>query len=312
MFPQPKRDGSVFRIWTSYADDIDILDPHLEIRKTPGRKYRVYLIATNVKANKSIWCVAGPGSTERPDLADKWARYDVQKQGLFKDIEDAREYARTLTLLAPLRETIGLYSGLQPGNPPEFVELVGDDAVVDDDFDKAAALDEERAALGQRGGFEPPQTRSIPMSPPMPSTRVGPALKDPEARRVAMERRNRAHHTVLRALADRAEAAKAKCVCTQYADALCDESIFEVKSVEDHDEVAQVRAAIGQLYHYLFIHRDLPGFRYAELFAVFDRPISPSLQTFLSDRARIGVIIFADGRFHSDDRTMERLPWLFH
>ena len=59
-----------------------------------------------------------------------------------------------------------------------------------------------------------------------------------------MERRNRAHHTVLRALADRAEAAKEKCVCTQYADALCDEFIFEVKSIEDHDEVAQVRAAV--------------------------------------------------------------------
>src|ERR1700735_3329431 len=133
MSPQPKRDGSVFRIWTSYADDIDILDPHLEIRKTRGGKYRVYLIATNVKANKSIWCIAGPGSTERPDLADNWTRYDVQKQGLFKDIEAAREYARTLTRFAPLRETIGLYSGLQPGNPPEFVELVGDDAVVDDE-----------------------------------------------------------------------------------------------------------------------------------------------------------------------------------
>ncbi|MGC2634196.1 MAG: hypothetical protein WA215_08290 [Candidatus Cybelea sp.] len=127
-----------------------------------------------------------------------------------------------------------------------------------------------------------------------------------------MERRNRAHHTVLRALADRAEAAKEKCVCTQYADALCDECIFEVKSIEDHDEVAQVRAAVGQLYHYLFIHRDLPGFRDAELFAVFDRPISPGLQVFLSDRALIGVIIFADGRFHSDERTTVRLPWLFH
>jgi hypothetical protein len=37
----------------------------------------------------------------------------------------------------------------------------------------------------------------------------------------------------LRVLADRAEAAKEECVCTQYADALCDESIFEVKSIED-------------------------------------------------------------------------------
>lgn len=269
------------------------------------------MIATNLKADKSIWCVAGPASTERPDLVDEWTHFNVQKQGLFKDIEAAREYARTLTRLAPLRETIGLYSGLQPGNPPEFVELVGDDAVGDDEFDKTAALDEERAALSQRGGFEPPQARSIPISPPTPSSGVASAPKDPEARRVAIERRNRAHHTVLRALADRAEAAKQKCVCTQYADALCDEGIFEVKSIEDHDEVAQVRAAIGQLYHYLFIHRDLPG-KYAELFEVFDRPISPSLQAFLSRRARIGVIIFADGGFHSDERTMARLPWLFH
>ena len=186
MSPQPKPDSSVIRIWTSYADDIEILYPHLEIRKTRSGKYRVYLIATNVKTNKSVWCIAGPGSTERPDLADEWTRYEVQKQGLFKDVEGAREYARTLNRLAPLRETIGLYSGLQPGNPPEFVELVGDDAVVDDEFEKTAALDEERAALGQRGGFEPPQTRSIPMSPPVRSAEASAGPKDPEARRVAM------------------------------------------------------------------------------------------------------------------------------
>jgi DNA repair photolyase len=49
------------------------------------------------------------------------------------------------------------------------------------------------SALAQRDGFEPPQTRSVPMSLPMPPTGLGAAPKDPKARRVAMKRRTRAH-----------------------------------------------------------------------------------------------------------------------
>ena len=133
---------------------------------------------------------------------------------------------------------------------------------------------------------------------------------DPEVRLQALDRRNKAHHRILRAIADRAEASGLECNCSQYADALCDGGIFEVKTIEDDPE-PQVRAAVGQLYHYLFIHRNLKGFENADLYAVFDRPISSSLATFLRRRARIGVITLVGNRFVSDQTTMSRLRWLF-
>jgi hypothetical protein len=160
-----------------------------------------------------------------------------------------------------------------------------------------------------RGGAEPIALR--PISEEAPKTSREPtAPLDAEARRQALERRSRAHHRIVRAVADRAAAAGRSCTCSQYADILCDGAIFEIKSI-DGDETAQVRAAVGQLYHYLFIHRNLPGFENARLYAVFDGPLDIDLREFLRARAGIGVIsLLPDGTFDTDPLTAEQLPWL--
>jgi hypothetical protein len=167
----------------------------------------------------------------------------------------------------------------------------------------------EYAGVDSRGGFETPVEREIARTPPSPSRETS-KTPDPEARRVQMERRNKAHYKLIRAFADKAEGAGLRCTCTQFADALCQSSIFEMKSIEN-DEVSQVRAAIGQLYHYLFMHRNRSGFERAALYAVFDKVISPELDTFLREVARVGVIVFDGVRFSSDEATVERLSWLF-
>jgi hypothetical protein len=166
-----------------------------------------------------------------------------------------------------------------------------------------------RGPIASRGGSDPLKLRNIPSTPPQRSQNPDAPI-DPEARRQAMERRTVAHYRLVRAFADRAAAHRIHCVCSQYADVLCEGAIFEMKTLDD-DEIAQVRAAIGQLYHYLFIHRDLPEFRDAKLYAVFDKPIGTELEAFLKAQARISVIIFDGKIFRSDDATRRRFPWLF-
>lgn len=109
-----------------------------------------------------------------------------------------------------------------------------------------------------RGGFEPLHLREIAETPPQASG-AAPVTTDPEVRRQALERRSNAHHALLLAFKSRANSAGLSCKCDRYADALCDGNIFEMKSL-DADVVAQVRAAIGQLYHYAFLHRALAGY----------------------------------------------------
>lgn len=160
-----------------------------------------------------------------------------------------------------------------------------------------------------RGGFESIILREISVVAPKP-TGEAPVSSDPEVRRQALERRSNAHHALLLAFKKLANTSGLSCKCDQYADALCDGNIFEMKSLEG-DEIAQVRAAIGQLYHYAFIHRGLDGYSSPELYAVFDAPIQNDLMTFIVEKVNIGVIWLDYGTFHGDDRTIKRLPWLF-
>lgn len=160
-----------------------------------------------------------------------------------------------------------------------------------------------------RGGFEQPQVRSIADEAPS-STNSATKQHDPEVRRQALERRNHAHHRLVKALQQRAESAALSVFCDQYADMLCDGNIFEMKSVEG-DAVRQVRAAIGQLYHYMFIHRNVPGYEEPGLYAVFDKEIDGSFVEYLTSKVRIGVIwLNPDGSFDADSETRAKLPWL--
>ena len=160
----------------------------------------------------------------------------------------------------------------------------------------------------ERGGSEIPLLRTIAKRLPAPSA-SGVGAPDPEAQRQALERRIKAHFELVIAFESRANAKGLDCFCNQYADVLCDGNIFEMKSLQ-FDEVAQVRAAIGQLYHYLFLHRTIAGYERANLFAVFDRRISPDLEAFLVSKVNIGVIWIESGHFKSDPRTTAKLPWL--
>jgi hypothetical protein len=108
----------------------------------------------------------------------------------------------------------------------------------------------------------------------------------------------------------RAQSAQLQCLCDQYADALCGGDIFEMKTISG-DMVKQVRAAIGQLYHYMFIHRNVPGYGLPRLYAVFDKEIASDLVQHLVERARIGVIWTIGNQFDADPETRARLPWLF-
>ena len=160
-----------------------------------------------------------------------------------------------------------------------------------------------------RGGNEPPILRPIALEPPSQSD-IPPKHTDSEARRQALERRNLAHHELLKQFEAAALRAGLTVKCDQYADALCDGDIFEMKSING-DEIAQIRAAIGQLYHYMFIHREIEGYGSPGLYAVFDHEIDQLLSDFLVKVARIGVIWRSGERFHADDGTENALPWLF-
>jgi hypothetical protein len=170
----------------------------------------------------------------------------------------------------------------------------------------ALAVEEVIGPTRLRGGYELPVERPIPSRPPR-APRNGQRLADPEARAQALERRNAAHYRLIRAVADRADAAAVACTCTQFADVLGDGCIFEMKSVE-HDRIEQVRAAIGQLYHYRFIHRHLPGYRRPQLYAVFDQSIAEDLADYLAEIG-IGTIWYDGHTFRAGCETDSIPVW---
>lgn len=130
------------RVWTSQRGEIDVSDAHLEIRRRNGN-FKVCVIATSLKTEKPIWCDAGPASTKKPELRQRWSRYDIEPRSRFQAIEAARDYAELMVKIAPLSETLTLHSGLQEQNPPQFVELVsGSYAEVNAEIDGADLPDE--------------------------------------------------------------------------------------------------------------------------------------------------------------------------
>ena len=98
--------------------------------------------------------------------------------------------------------------------------------------------------------------------------------------------------------------------CTQYADALAAGWIFEMKTIQN-DATAQVRCALGQLYHYLFLHQKFPGYDEAGLCMVLDKEIDQQLVFFLVAKANISVIWPTNGDFAGVGRVLQALPWLF-
>lgn len=166
-----------------------------------------------------------------------------------------------------------------------------------------------RWADNERGALEPPVRRPIGDRPPRPSTREL-ARSDPEARRQALERRKIGHHNLVVAFRDACRRNRVKVDCTQYADALAANWIFEMKTIED-DAIDQIRAAIGQLYHYLFLHRDLPGYSEAKLCMLLDKEVDQQLVFFLVAKANISVVWLSCEKFEGAGPILESLPWLF-
>jgi hypothetical protein len=169
--------------------------------------------------------------------------------------------------------------------------------------------EEVRGPTYERGGAEAPKRRPIGDRPPRSSTKEL-AKSDPEARRQALERRQVAHHDLLLAFRDACQHNNVEVDSTQYADALAAGWIFEMKTIQN-DEIGQVRAALGQLYHYLLLHRDFPGYDEAELCMVLDKEIDQRLAFFLIGKANISVVWLSDGGFVGRGRVREALPWLF-
>jgi hypothetical protein len=169
--------------------------------------------------------------------------------------------------------------------------------------------EELRGPTYERGGAEAPVRRPISDTPPRPSTQEL-ARADPEARRQALDRRKRAHHNLVLAFRQACRRGNVEADCTQYADALAAGWIFEMKTIEG-DAIAQVRAALGQLYYYLFLHRDFAGYEDASLCIVLDKEIDQRLVFFLVGKANVSVIWLKNGRLTGIGRVREALPWLF-
>lgn len=169
--------------------------------------------------------------------------------------------------------------------------------------------EEIRGPAFERGGAEAPVRRPIGDKPPRPSTRAL-ARSDPEARRQAIERRQKGHHNLVLSFREACWRHKVDVDCTQYADALAAGWIFEMKTIQD-DAIAQVRSALGQLYHYLFLHRDFPGYHDAALCMVLDQGIDPQLTFFLIAKANISVVWTTPNGFTGAGAVLTALPWLF-
>lgn len=169
--------------------------------------------------------------------------------------------------------------------------------------------EEIRGPAFERGGAEVPVRRPIGDKPPRPSTRAL-ARSDPEARRQLIERRQQGHHNLVLSFREACRRKNIKVDCTQYADALAAGWIFEMKTIEG-DEIAQVRCALGQLYHYLFLHRSFAGYDQAGLCIVLDSEIDNELVFFLVAKTNISVIWLTNGSFTGAGQILETFPWLF-
>jgi hypothetical protein len=169
--------------------------------------------------------------------------------------------------------------------------------------------EEIRGPAYERGGVETPNRRPIAERAPRSSTREL-ARSDPEARRQALERRQQAHHNLVLAFRETCRRNHIDVDCTQYADALAAGWIFEMKTIQN-DAVSQVRCALGQLYHYLFLHRDFPGYEEAGLCIVLEHEIDAQLVFFLVAKANVSVIWPRRDGFKGVGRVLEAHPWLF-
>ena len=172
-----------------------------------------------------------------------------------------QDFAQPIPLPRSFATLISALDGYNPRNSisiiPEdlFLPLLGELRQAE----HAQVIAEEvRGPAYERGGGEPPRRRPIGDKPPRPSNREL-AKSDPEVRRQAIEKRQTAHHDLVLAFREACRRNSVAVDCTQYADALASGWIFEMKTIRG-DAIPQMRSAIGQLYHYLFLHRDFPGY----------------------------------------------------
>ena len=132
---------------------------------------------------------------------------------------------------------------------------------------------------------------------------------DVEAQRQALERRIDAHAELLDDIARAARDAGLRYCETSYIDLVVGRKlIIEAKSV-DEDAVAQVRAALGQLYYYRFHYRN--KYPKATLVAAFNRRIDYTLRAFLQSCGIVPVWQHY-GRFESDRPVPKQLSWLIN
>lgn len=208
-----------------------------------------------------------------------------------------------------------LISALPGNNPQHSITLIPENVFAHLLLEMRSAEqtkvlgDEIRGPEFERGGLEPPKRRPIADKPPRPSTKEL-ARSDPEARRQALERRKIGHHKLLLAFREVCRRNDVFVDCTQYADALAVGWIFEMKTIEE-DAAAQVRSALGQLYHYMFLHRDMPGYNGAGLSIVLDKAIDPELVFFLVSKANISIAWRSTEGFMGAGAVLQALPWLF-
>jgi hypothetical protein len=206
-------------------------------------------------------------------------------------------------------------SALAGHNPQHSISVIPEDQFgallkdIDETKTTRVTIEQITSPAYERGGNEQPHRRPIGDRPPRPSTKEL-AKSDPEARRQALERRQVGHHNLVISFRDANLRNGVDVDCTQYADALAASWIFEMKTIE-HDAIAQIRAAIGQLYHYLFLHRYEPGYEAASLCIVLDKEIDQELIFFLVAKVNISVIWFEGGEFKGAGAILHAFPALF-
>lgn len=216
------------------------------------------------------------------------------------------------------RVLLASISTAQDTIPSDFEKIISERvAIVQEQAESVNELITER---DEADTDTPPAEAGIPKDAPQ-APKPGDHVYDPEARRQANARRVARHHALVVAVAEKATSAGLVPTQSRYADVLVRTDTFgailEVKTVNhsgqsgsQSDLIAQLRAAIAQLYHYRFIHRISPGFEHdVKLFAVFDAVLPPDLTAFLREIG-IGTIWFTDGRFQGEAEALEQLPWL--
>jgi len=116
-----------------------------------------------------------------------------------------------------------------------------------------------------------------------------------QASRVKTERANRVHESILASLREHLENAGMDVGETFLIDAYADISgpnIFEIKSIDGHNEKNQIRHAVAQLYEYRFVY----GLKEARLWLVLSgRPESGWILEYLVQDRGIHVLWLEDG-----------------